>query len=79
MHAVKVTGRLSQLNMPVVLTLEVDNKPSYVVLYRLNGDELELLVNGEHIRIDKQWISPLWNGEFHLTWQASFKQTLRAE
>jgi general secretion pathway protein A len=47
------------------------------VLYRLNGDELELLVNGEHIRIDKQWISPLWNGEFHLTWQASFKQTLK--
>ncbi|PNH81732.1 ExeA family protein [Vibrio diazotrophicus] len=69
---------LSQLNMPVVLTLEVDNKPSYAVLYRLNGDELELLVNDEHIRIDKQWISPLWNGEFHLTWQASFKQTLKS-
>lgn len=69
---------LSQLNMPVVLTLEVDNKPSYAVLYRLNGDELELLVNGQHIRIDKQWISLLWNGEFHLTWQSSFKQTLKS-
>ncbi|WP_165310284.1 ExeA family protein [Vibrio ziniensis] len=69
---------LSQLNIPVVLTLEVENKPSYAVLYQWEGQELELLVNGERIRIAKQWISPLWKGEFHLLWRTSFTQTLKS-
>lgn len=49
----------------------------YAVLYRLTGDQAELLVGGERYRIARQWLEPLWNGQFSLLWQASFSRTLK--
>jgi len=70
-------NRLVELNLPVVLTLNIDDKSSYAVLYAIDGDEVELLLNGERVRIARQWISPLWEGEFYLAWKASLRNTLK--
>lgn len=70
-------NRLVELNLPVVLTLNVDDRTSYVVLYAIDGDEVELLLNGERVRIARQWISSLWAGEFYFAWKASLRDTLK--
>ncbi len=69
---------LLELNFPVVLKLNIKSKETYAVLYHVEGDDVELLINGERVRIAKQWITPLWGGEFYLVWKDHFKNTLKS-
>ncbi|ENJ8202277.1 AAA family ATPase [Vibrio cholerae] len=68
---------LQTYDLPAVLTLMMDDVSTYAVLYRLTGDQAELLVGGERYRIARQWLEPLWNGQFALLWQAGFSRTLK--
>ncbi|HFG1972739.1 TPA: ExeA family protein [Vibrio cholerae] len=68
---------LQTYDLPAVLTLMMDDVPTYAVLYRLTGDQAELLVGAERYRIARQWLEPLWNGQFSLLWQAGFSRTLK--
>ncbi|EKO3394265.1 ExeA family protein [Vibrio fluvialis] len=69
---------LKKLNLPVMLTLNLRGLRTYAVLYHLQGDEVELLINDKRVRIGREWIEPLWQGEYRVVWQPSFYQTLRA-
>lgn len=68
---------LQTYDLPAVLTLVLDEVPVYAVLYRLTGEQVELLVNGERYRVARQWLEPLWNGQFALLWQGGFSRTLK--
>ncbi|MGL5429694.1 MAG: AAA family ATPase [Vibrio sp.] len=68
---------LQTYDLPAVLTLVLDEVPVYAVLYRLAGEQVELLVNGERYRVARQWLEPLWNGQFALLWQGGFSRTLK--
>ncbi|MCG6231035.1 ExeA family protein [Vibrio furnissii] len=69
--------RLAALNLPVVLTLNWQGLRTYAVLYRMQGEDVELLIQGQRVRIGREWIEPLWQGEYRVVWQPSFYQTLR--
>lgn len=69
--------RLAALNLPVVLTLNWQGLRTYAVLYRMQGVDVELLIQGQRVRIGREWIEPLWQGEYRVVWQPSFYQTLR--
>ncbi|MCG6214664.1 AAA family ATPase [Vibrio furnissii] len=70
--------RLAALNLPVVLTLNWQGLRTYAVLYRMQGEDVELLIQGQRVRIGREWIEPLWQGEYRVVWQPSFYQTLRS-
>lgn len=69
---------LEQLNLPVVLTLSLRGLRTYAVLYHLQGQQADLLINQQRVRLDRKWIEPLWQGEYRVVWQPSFYQTLRS-
>lgn len=68
---------LQAFDLPAVLTLVIDDIRTYAVLYRLNADEAELLVGDQRYRIARQWLEPLWRGQYSLLWQGGFSRTLK--
>lgn len=76
----KYLGTLEQIieqNLPVVMPLYHLGDESYVVLYRVKGDEVEVLNGRERIAMPKSWLEALWTGEYYSIWQRDIYTTLR--
>ncbi|UPQ88400.1 ExeA family protein [Vibrio sinaloensis] len=74
-------GSLSQLaqhNTPVVLTLNIDGQTRFAVLYGLSQGQVQLLVNGQLIEFEQQWLATIWQGEYRRIWQGYWQQTLKS-
>ncbi|WP_428773015.1 AAA family ATPase [Vibrio sp.] len=69
--------QLSALNQPVVLTLRHQGTTGYAVLYRLDQDQMELLVNGQHLKLESRWLAEIWRGEYRYIWQRYWSETLK--
>ncbi|MBW3697168.1 AAA family ATPase [Vibrio sp. T187] len=68
---------LIEWDMPVVLSLEYQQSPTYAVLYSVDDDEVELLANDQLLRISYQQLTQLWQGEYFAIWQQPLRQTLK--
>ncbi|GMQ47642.1 AAA family ATPase [Vibrio sp. 10N] len=76
----KYLGTLEQIieqNLPVVMPLYHLGDESYVVLYRVKGDEVEVLNGRDRIVMPKGWLESLWTGEYYSIWQREIYTTLR--
>ncbi|MGD8172950.1 ExeA family protein [Vibrio sp. TRT 21S02] len=69
---------IQNLGLPVVLTLSVDNNRSYAVLYKFDGDKMQLLADGQRVELESRWLRKIWNGEYHFIWQRSWDQMLKS-
>jgi general secretion pathway protein A len=70
-------GQIIEQNLPVVMPLYHLGDESYVVLYRVRGDEVEVLNGRERIVMSKSWLEALWTGEYYSIWQRDIYTTLR--
>lgn len=76
----KYLGTLEQItaqNLPVVMPLYHKGREGYVVLYRVAGDEVEVLNGTQRIAMPKAWLESLWTGEYYSIWQREIYSTLR--
>ncbi|OIN28027.1 AAA family ATPase [Vibrio barjaei] len=76
----KYLGTLSQIeqqNLPVVMSLYLDGQQSYVVLYQVSDDQVQILNGRQRIALPKSWLEQLWTGEYYSIWQRELQTTLR--
>ncbi|EDL53966.1 putative general secretion pathway protein A [Vibrio mediterranei AK1] len=76
----KYLGTLSQIeqqNLPVVMSLYLDGQQSYVVLYQVSDDQVQVLNGQQRISLPKSWLEQLWTGEYYSIWQRELQTTLR--
>ncbi|ASI89882.1 ExeA family protein [Vibrio mediterranei] len=76
----KYLGTLSQIeqqNLPVVMSLYLDGRQSYVVLYQVSDDQVQVLNGQQRISLPKSWLEQLWTGEYYSIWQRELYTTLR--
>ncbi|KFA96295.1 ExeA family protein [Vibrio sp. ER1A] len=76
----KYLGTLSQIeqqNLPVVMSLYLDGRQSYVVLYQVSDDQVQVLNGQQRISLPKSWLEQLWTGEYYSIWQRELQTTLR--
>lgn len=76
----KYLGTLSQIeqqNLPVVMSLYLDGQQSYVVLYQVSDDQVQVLNGQQRISLPKSWLEQLWTGEYYSIWQRELYTTLR--
>ncbi|MFC5076562.1 Putative general secretion pathway protein A [Vibrio thalassae] len=76
----KYLGTFAQIekqNLPVVMTLYLDRQQSYVVLYQVSGDQVQVLNGQQRISMPKSWLEQLWTGEYYSIWQRELQITLR--
>ncbi|AIW15038.1 ExeA family protein [Vibrio tubiashii] len=74
------SGSLEQLaekNVPVVLTLNIDQQPRFAVLLGLSGTHVQLLANDQVFEFEREWLSSIWQGEYREIWQGYWNQTLK--
>ena len=79
-HCQRLAGSLEQLlktNLPVVLSLSWKQKTRYAVLYKANANQVELLIDGQRVAFERQWLEEIWSGEYHLIWQKLWHQSLK--
>ncbi|OAJ92227.1 ExeA family protein [Vibrio bivalvicida] len=69
--------QLAEKNVPVVLTLHIEQQPRFVVLYGLSESKVSLLVNDQVIEFERQWLSRIWQGEYREIWQSYWNETLK--
>lgn len=81
LHCYQQTGtlaNLSTINRPAMLTMQDSYRTYFVVLYRLNQDNAELLVDGQRVAVPLEWLTENWTGEFQLLWYSEIgTQTLK--
>ena len=68
---------LAQANRPVLLTLDIDGQPRYAVLYSVSHQNVELLVDGQLITFEREWLSSIWQGQYRHIWQSRWNETLK--
>ena len=67
-------NELVQLNYPSVVKLKNEKSIDiFVVVYTLNDNELQLLINNQLITVTVDWFIHYWDGEATILWQAPFK------
>lgn len=74
------SGSLEQLaekNVPVVLTLNIDQQPRFAVLLGLSDTNVQLLANDQIFEFEREWLSGIWRGEYREIWQGYWNQTLK--
>ncbi|NVD07482.1 AAA family ATPase [Vibrio sp. JPW-9-11-11] len=70
-------SHLSELNTPVVLTLDIDGQTRFAVLYTLTDTQVQLLINGNLIEFERRWLAAIWHGEYRRIWQSHWNETLK--
>ncbi len=74
---------VAQQNMPVLLHLNIQGQSSYAVLYELDANRAELLMDGKRIAFEPKWLDSIWQGEFTTIWQrfwpGTFSEGMRGE
>ncbi|WP_394128081.1 AAA family ATPase [Vibrio hepatarius] len=68
---------LVQANRPVVLSLQIDGQPRFAILYSVSGNQVELLVKGQLVTFDRQWLASIWQGQYRHIWQSYWSETLK--
>ena len=68
---------LLELGVPVVLNLDVDQKPVFAVLYGVSEDSVELLVNEKLLVMPKQSLEQIWQGDYVAIWKQPLRETLK--
>jgi len=63
--------KLTYLNYPAVIELINDEDSVYTVLYKV-GDEYQLLIGTQTIKVTEQWLSEYWSGESTILWRTPF-------
>jgi general secretion pathway protein A len=70
-------NQLEQLNLPVVLTLEAEQTQGYAVLYRIDDEQVQLLLAGKRVQINQSQLNEVWTGEYRTIWQHDLPRTLK--
>ncbi|CAH0526888.1 ExeA family protein [Vibrio hippocampi] len=76
----KELGTFEQLvagDVPVVLSLLIDNQMSYVTLYQVNDDKAQVLNGEQRIVLPVSQLQQYWSGEYYRIWQRELTETLR--
>ncbi|MEZ8607432.1 AAA family ATPase [Vibrio sp. 10N.239.311.G01] len=68
---------LLELGVPVVLNLDIDQKPVFAVLYGVSKDSVELLVNEKLLVMPKQSLEQIWQGDYVAIWKQPLRETLK--
>ncbi|UPR28244.1 AAA family ATPase [Vibrio crassostreae] len=68
---------LLELGVPVVLNLDIDQKPVFAVLYGVSEDAVELLVNEKLLVMPKQSLEQIWQGDYVAIWKQPLRETLK--
>ncbi|WP_174214330.1 ExeA family protein [Vibrio coralliirubri] len=68
---------LLELGVPVVLNLDIDQKPVFAVLYGVSEDSVELLVNEKLLVMPKQSLEKIWQGDYVAIWKQPLRETLK--
>ncbi|MBE8575690.1 ExeA family protein [Vibrio sp. OPT18] len=68
---------LLELGVPVVLNLDIDQKPVFAVLYGVSEDSVELLVNEKLLVMPKQSLEQIWQGDYVAIWKQPLRETLK--
>ncbi|MGF1846350.1 AAA family ATPase [Vibrio lentus] len=68
---------LLDLGVPVVLNLELDQKPVFAVLYGESDDSVELLVNDKLLVLPKRSLEQVWQGDYIAIWKQPLRETLK--
>ncbi|MEG3692248.1 AAA family ATPase [Vibrio coralliirubri] len=68
---------LLELGVPVVLNLDIDQKPVFAVLYGVSEDSVELLVNEKLLVMPKQSLEQVWQGDYVAIWKQPLRETLK--
>ncbi|MCY9805595.1 AAA family ATPase [Vibrio scophthalmi] len=79
-HCQSFQGSFEQLlatNLPAVLTLTVDQATHYALLYKASNEQVELLIDGQRVAFERQWLDQIWSGEYYLIWQKLWHQALK--
>ena len=70
-------NQLKNLNIPALLALEVDGQPEYAVLYRLDGDKVELLFDQQRVELSREALEQFWQGEYYYIWRSHWPKMLK--
>ncbi|MZI92519.1 AAA family ATPase [Vibrio sp. CAIM 722] len=70
-------AQLAKRNLPVVLELDMNGMKRYAVLYHLNGQQADLLLEGQRYQLATQWLEPYWKGQYFIAWHHQFTRTLK--
>ncbi|WP_215404635.1 ExeA family protein [Vibrio gigantis] len=70
-------GDLLELDVPVVLNLDIEQKPVFAVLYGVSENSVELLVNEKLLVIPKQSLDKIWQGDYVAIWKQPLRETLK--
>lgn len=68
---------LLELSVPVVLNLDIDQKPVFAVLYGVSEDSVELLVNEKLLVMPKQSLEKIWQGDYVAIWKQPLREMLK--
>ncbi|UPR52544.1 AAA family ATPase [Vibrio cyclitrophicus] len=68
---------LLELGVPVVLNLDIDQKPVFAVLYGVSEDSVELLVNEKLLVMPTQSLEQIWQGDYVAIWKQPLRETLK--
>lgn len=67
-------NELIKLNYPSVVKLKNENAMEiFVVFYRLNDNDIQLLINDQLLTVSIDWFVHYWDGEATILWQAPFE------
>ncbi|MGO1298442.1 MAG: AAA family ATPase [Vibrio sp.] len=64
-------------NRPVVLVLTIADNTVYTVLRHVDGDMVDILVDGKAYQLNAQWLRPYWHGQYLSVWRHQFTRTLK--
>ncbi len=70
---------LIEQNRPVILELNDQGEMSYVILYGVGNNKVEVLNGKQRLRLPISWLTPMWQGNIIELWQAPLKGTLRID
>ncbi|MDR9829498.1 AAA family ATPase [Vibrio sp. FNV 38] len=68
---------LIELNMPAVITLNMEGQLRYAVLSNLSSQSFSVVVGNQELSLPLEWLGRLWTGEYRYLWESHFEQTLR--
>ena len=72
--------RLSQFNLPAVLTLRgSDQREIHALVESVNGDQVKLLVDGQAVTLSLGQLAFYWTGKFTLLWRPPSAQLVDAQ